>query len=87
MKIKSLFTPNQSAFKRAASLFLTGAAALLFQAAVVQPAYAHHPIVSAATPACVNGTIVINFTITSWDVGSVFGSAMQTVSQGRLMHR
>ena len=57
MKIESLFTPL---VKRAASLFLTGAAALLFQAAVVQPAYAHFPIVSTAIPSCNNGTVVIS---------------------------
>lgn len=69
MEFNSLVN-RKTVLKQTASLILTGAAALLFQAAVVQPAYAHHPIVSAATPACVNGTIVINFTISSWDIGS-----------------
>ena len=63
MKIKSLFTPL---VKRAASLFLTAAAGLLFQAAVVQPAYAHHIIVSASA-VCTNGAAFINYTATSWD--------------------
>ncbi len=75
MKIKSLFTPtngNSSLVKRAASLFFTGAAALLFQAVVVQPAFAHHIVVS-ATVACTNGAPVISYTATSWDVNSSSG--------------
>jgi hypothetical protein len=73
MKIQSLFSStdrSQSLFKRATSLVLTGVAALLFQAAVVQPAYAHSLSVTSATPGCNGSQIVINFTITSWDVGS-----------------
>lgn len=57
--------------QKSASLLLAGAAMIAFQMAAVQKAYAHYPIVSAATPACVGGTIVINFTITSWNVGSM----------------
>lgn len=57
--------------ERVASLALAGAALVAFQVAAVQKAYAHYPIVTAANASCVNNTIVINFTITSWDVGSV----------------
>jgi hypothetical protein len=56
----------KSAFKRATLLFLTGVAALLFQAAVVQPAFAHSLTVT-ATASCSNGVAVINYTATSWD--------------------
>jgi hypothetical protein len=66
MKIKSTF-------KQAASLFLTGVAVLLFQAAVVQSAFAHGLTVTTATPGCSGSQIVINFTITSWDPGSTLG--------------
>jgi hypothetical protein len=52
--------------RRMTSMLMVGAAAVSFQGV----AYAHHPIVSAASPACVNGAVVINYTITSWDVGS-----------------
>ncbi len=62
MELKSLF--NRKTFlKRTVSLLTIGAAAVAFQGV----AYAHHPIVSAATPSCVNGKIVINYTILSWD--------------------
>jgi len=65
MELKSLFICKTALRRMAlASLLLVGVAAM------VQPAYAHHPIVTAATPSCSNGTIVINYTITSWDVGS-----------------
>jgi len=37
---------------------------------VAQSAYAHFPIVTSAVPSCSNGTTIISFTITSWDVGS-----------------
>ena len=63
MKIQSLFTPL---VKRAASLFLTARADLLFQAAVVQPAFAHH-ITYSATAVCTNGAAFINYTPTCWD--------------------
>ena len=68
MNMRLLFSHaiNQSAFKRFTTLCLTAGAALLFQAAVVQPAFAHHIIV-AATPSCTNGAAFINYTITSWD--------------------
>jgi len=57
---------NQSAFKRAASLLLSGTAVLLLQAAVVQPAFAHFLTVT-ATASCSNGAAVINYTVTSWN--------------------
>jgi len=60
----------KACWRAASSLLLTGAGALVLLGLTAQTAWAHHPIVSSATPACVNGTIVINFTITSWDVGS-----------------
>ena len=69
MKIRSLFCctgTNQSAFKRAAPLLLSGTAVLLLQAAVVQPAFAHFLTVT-ATASCSNGAAVINYTVTSWN--------------------
>lgn len=68
MEFKSLFNRN-TVLKRMASLLLVGATAVAFQGV----AYAHHPIVSAATPSCSNGTIVISFTITSWAVNGPGG--------------
>ncbi len=64
MKIQSLFTPL---VKRAASLFLTAGAILLFQAAVVQPAYraSHHRIGKRGLQRTAHA--VINYTVTSWD--------------------
>ena len=56
-------------FRRMASLLLVGAAAIAFQGV----AYAHNLTVTSATPGCNGSQIVINFTITSWDVGSVLG--------------
>jgi len=57
-------------FRRIASLLLVGAAAVAFQGV----AYAHGLSVTSATPGCDGSQIIINFTITSWDPGSVFGS-------------
>lgn len=77
MRIDPHFDPRtclRTARRAATSVLLTGAGALILLGLTAQTAWAHYPIVSAATPACVNGTIVINFTITSWDVGSVLGS-------------
>lgn len=56
--------------KRVASTVLAGAALLVFQVAAVQRAFAHHPII-AASAACSNGAAVINYTVTSWDQGSL----------------
>src|SRR5258707_11148593 len=64
---------NQSAFKRATSLSLTGVATLVFLAVVAQPAFAHFPII-AATASCSNGAAVINYTVTSWSPGTAGGS-------------
>lgn len=62
MKLISLF--NRTVLKRMASLLLVGAAAVAFQGV----AYAHNLTVTAATPGCNGSQIVINFTITSWDI-------------------
>ena len=73
MNINPHFNPGaclRKAWRAASSVLLTGAGALVLLGVTTQSAWAHYPIVSAATPACVNGTIVINFTITSWNVGS-----------------
>ena len=69
MDLKSLFNGKEF-LRRTVSLLTIGAATVAFQGV----AYAHHPIVSSATPSCSNGTIVINFTITSWDVGSTMAA-------------
>lgn len=79
MKIQSALVSHfttQGVFRR----FALACAAVVLMGVASQSAYAHHPIVSAATPACANGTIVINFTITSWDVGSVFGSVVPPIN-------
>src|SRR5579862_3773124 len=62
MKLKSLFN-RRTFLRRTVSLFLVGAAAVALQGV----AWAHYPIVSAATPSCSNGQIVIQYTILSWD--------------------
>jgi hypothetical protein len=86
MELKSLF--NRKTFlKRTVSLLTVGAAAVAFQGV----AYAHHPHVESATPACVNGKIVINFTITSWDPtdsvapGSGENSNVQVLFDGNMV--
>lgn len=68
MKMNPLFN-RKKVLGRLASLFLIGAMAVAFQGV----AYAHFPIVFSATPSCNNGTIVITFTINSWDIGSALG--------------
>jgi len=69
MKIKSLFSctdESRSAFKKAASLFLTGVAAVALQGVVAQTAFAHSLTVT-ANASCSNGAPVISYTVTSWD--------------------
>jgi hypothetical protein len=69
MKIKSLFSctdESRSAFKKTASLFLTGVAAVLFQGVVAETAFAHSLTVT-ATASCSNGAPVISYTVVSWD--------------------
>jgi hypothetical protein len=62
-----------SIFRRTASLFLTGAAAVAFQGIVVQTASAHHLTVTASA-ACQSGAAVINYTAISWDQTDIAGS-------------
>ena len=69
MKIKTLLSNSpfrHTAIRRAASLFLTGVATIVFQGLVVQTAFAHSLTV-AATAVCSNGAPVINYTVTSWN--------------------
>jgi hypothetical protein len=64
----SVFTPAR--FTRPSSLFLAAIVAVLLCAAA-QQAYAHHPIVQTANAVCnADGSVTINFTVISWDVGS-----------------
>jgi hypothetical protein len=48
--------------------------AVAFLGFAAPSAYAHHPIVSSANASCVSGQILINVTVTSWDVGSTQGA-------------
>ena len=57
---------NVLSCSRINSLALAGLALLAFQAATVQKAYAHFPII-AATASCSNGAAVISYTASSWD--------------------
>lgn len=69
MKIKALFSctgKSRPTFKKAASLFLTGVAAVVFQGVVAETAFAHSLSLT-ATASCSNGVAVINYTATSWD--------------------
>ncbi len=70
MKISFCRRACRRAGGKTPSVLLAAAAAVLLLGVTTQPAWAHHPIVSSATASCSNGQIVINFTITSWDVGS-----------------
>jgi hypothetical protein len=60
-------------FRKVASLFFAGTALVLFQLAAVQKAFAHHPIVTSASAACVDNAPVISFTVVSWNPGDNVG--------------
>src|SRR5579863_1072387 len=63
MELKSQFSPRL--FPRwFTSLLMLGAMAVALQGV----AFAHYPIVYSAVPSCSNGTIIITFTINSWDI-------------------
>jgi hypothetical protein len=62
-----------SIFRRTASLFLTGAAAVAFQGIVVQTASAHSLTVT-ATAGCQSGAAVISYTAISWDQTDIKGT-------------
>lgn len=66
MELKSLFN-HKTFLKRTVSLLMVGAAAVAFQGV----AHAHNLTVTSATPGCSGSQIVINFTITSWDIDGV----------------
>ena len=63
MKPDSIFN-CKTVLKRMASPLLVGVAAVAFQGV----AHAHSLSVTSATPGCNGSQIVINFTITSWDI-------------------
>jgi hypothetical protein len=69
MEIKSLFN-CKTALKRMASPLLVGVAAVAFQGV----AYAHYPVIVSATASCSNGAAVINYTVGSWQTGTLAGS-------------
>jgi len=68
-----------STIKRNVLLFLTAAAAAVFQGVVANPASAHSLGVT-ATATCSQNAPVINYTVTSWDPGVVGSNAKITVS-------
>jgi hypothetical protein len=72
MKLNSIFN-RKTVLGRMASLLLVGAAAVAFQGAVVQTAFAHS-LSLVASSSCVNGAPVISFTATSWNTTDITGS-------------
>jgi len=66
-------TKRFSTFRRTTLLFLTGAAAVVFQGVVAQTASAHSLVVT-ATASCKNGAAVISYTATSWNHTDIGGT-------------
>lgn len=64
-----MHTKRFSTFRRTTLLFLTGAAAVVFQGTA-----SAHSLTVTATASCKNGVAVISYTATSWDQTDIMGA-------------